>query len=312
MPSLRELGDSNAVENKYVDRVVFYVEGEDDSKLFKVYLLKPFLPSVEIKIPSTLGGGYQAVMRRVQDERTVNKKIFGIVDGEALLPLGHVAAYRDLFGASDWIVIPEFEGIYFIPCWELENLLYSRDILPPGLIALQPVARLTQWTERTVKNVILAEALRLSELSSLNLALMAESYGVIRAETKSEIDKRHDLLREIEAEVARLERSDPVKRRYEEWREFFRNLLRTSPTRDHMYDEFVSRVDGKALSIRLRRRLRILNRLLSVVRSRADKIIELSRAALPWCRAMGKVTAGWEPIRPKRCSLLVSLEPTAL
>lgn len=257
MPSLRELGDSNAVENKYVDRIVFYVEGEDDSNLFRVYLLKPYLPAVEIKIPSALGGGYQAVMQRVQDERTVNNKIFGIVDGEALLPLGHVSAFQDLFGTSDWIVVPEFDGIYFIPCWELENLLYSRDILPSGLIALQPVARLTDLSERAVKNMILAEAFRLSELSSLNLALIAESCGVVRAETKTGINRRHELRREIEAEIESLEQSHSVKLRYEEWRSFFRNLLRNSPTRDHIYDEFISRVDGKALSIRLRQRLRI-------------------------------------------------------
>ena len=41
-----------------------------------------------------------------------------------------------------------------------------------------------------------------------------------------------------------------------------------------------------------------MNRLLSVVRSRTDKIIELSRAALTVPR-YGKVTAWWESIRSK-------------
>ena len=40
MPSLRDLGDSDAVDNKYIDRIVFYVEGQDDKNLLTVYLMK--------------------------------------------------------------------------------------------------------------------------------------------------------------------------------------------------------------------------------------------------------------------------------
>ncbi len=257
MPNLRELGDSNAVDNKYVDRIVFYVEGEDDKSLLTVYLLKHYVSKVEVKTPSALGSGYLGVIQRVSQERGMNGKIFGIVDGEALLPLGHVSIYKEMFGGWNWITLPKFDGIYFIPCWEIENLLYIRDILPQTLIALQPVSKLSRLTERSVENIILTEAFRLSELSSLNLALLAESYDTIRAETKSNIEKRHDLLTEIGTTIASLDKAHLVKNGYDNWRQFFRELLRGSRTRDKIYDEFISRVDGKALSIRLSKKLNV-------------------------------------------------------
>ena len=256
MPSLMELGDSDAVDNKYVDRIVFYVEGNDDKNLFAVYLMKHCVSKVEIKTTSTLGGGYGAVISRVNDERIGNKNIFGIVDGEALLPLGHISEYKDMFGGSDWISVSQFDGIYFLPCWEIENLLCVRDILPATLIAQMPVSQLTEWTERAIENVVLIEAFRLSELSALNLALLAESHPIVKAETKSSIAKRRDLLAEIENIIAPLTQACLVRNRYHKWREFFRDLLRESSTRDEIYDAFVSRVDGKALFVRLKRRLR--------------------------------------------------------
>ena len=162
-----------------------------------------------------------------------------------------------MFRGWDWISIPEFEGIYFMPCWEIENLLFIRNILPQTLIALQPVPKLSDWTERSIENIILKEAFRLSELSSLNLALLEESCETIKAETKSNIERRRDLHVEIKTTIAQLDKAHLVKCKYDNWKDFFRELLRNSRTQDKVYDEFISRVDGKALSIRLNKKLKV-------------------------------------------------------
>lgn len=254
MPSLSKLGDSDAVENKYIDRFILYVEGEDDRKILSIYLLQGYAQDIEIKVPSKLGGGGNSVIDRVQDERSANRKIFGIVDGDVLLAKGHFAHYREAFGTSDWIQDSEHEGIYFLPGWEIENILYSKRILPQTILDLQPVKKLQKWTLRVVENGVMREAFRLSELAALNLALLEECYPTIRAQTMTETVNRRKLHREIENYISNLENAESIMARFAEWRCFFRSLLPDNCNRDVIYEQFVSRVDGKALGIMLQKR----------------------------------------------------------
>ena len=254
MPSLSQLGDSDAVENKYVDRVVLYVEGEDDMNIFSLYFLQEHAEKIEVKTPSELGGGGNSVIKRVHQEREVNQKVFGVVDGDILLTNGHHTPYKEEFGNWGWIQKSEHQGIYFLPCWEIENILYGRRILPQAIINLQPVKRLGTWKLRSVESVIIREAFRLSELAALNLALIEYSYPIVRAQTKTEIATRNALHQELERYISTLEHADTIGKRYSEWRKFFRTLLPPDCDRSVIYSQFVSRVDGKALGIRLQKK----------------------------------------------------------
>ena len=267
MPSLRQLGDSDAVENKYVDRVVLYVEGEDDRNIFSVYLLQQYAEKIEIKTPSELGGGGNSVIDRVQQERAVNRKIFGIVDGDVLLTKGHLTPFKESFGHADWIQNSEHEGIYFFPCWEMENFLYGKGILPEAIFNLQPVKKLRTWTLRSIENVIIREAIRLSELAALNLALLERSYPTLKPETKTQVANRNELRSEIRKFISSLDDADEIGKRYADWRRFFRSLLPNHYDRDVIYKHFVSRVDGKALGIMFKKRFAIQRDIRSLLAS---------------------------------------------
>lgn len=267
MPSLSQLGDSDAVENKYVDRVILYVEGEDDRNIFSFYLLQQYEDKIEIKTPSVLGGGGNSVINRVNQERAVNQKVFGIVDGDVLLTKGHLTPFKESFGHSDWIQNSEYEGIYFFPCWEMENVLYGKRILPHAIINLQPVKNLRTWTLRSIENGIIREAFRLSELAALNLALLERSYQTVKPETKTQIANRNELRREILKYIGSLDDADAIGDRYAEWRRFFRTLLPNDCDRDVIYKQFVSRVDGKALGIMLKKRFAIQRDIRSLLAS---------------------------------------------
>ena len=257
MPSLRELGDSDAVENKYTDRFVFYVEGEDDKNLLAFVLLGKYASEIEVKVPSTLGSGYRMVIERVTNERTVNGKVFGIVDGEALLVLGHLCAYKKKFGREEWISVEDCDGIFFTPCWELENLLVVRDVLAETVRSLQPVRNLAAFNEKRIRNMVIREAFRLSEWSCFNLALLSENDDLLRGETVTDIDSRRELVERIVTVIENRKNAHQMAETFDGWRAFFRRLLRGAHRRDDMYDAFVSRIDGKALLVRLRRKLNI-------------------------------------------------------
>ncbi len=124
MPGLDALGDPSALLNRYLDKVVVYVEGEGDQRLFARIVGPDIADRLEFQTPVTDGGGCRTVIKRVQDERPSNNKIFGLVDGETAVELGGIMDFvgcrKHLFaltsgGASD--------GIIFLAGHELENLI---------------------------------------------------------------------------------------------------------------------------------------------------------------------------------------------
>ncbi len=283
MPSLRDIGDSEAVDNKYVDRIVFYVEGPEDQSLFKTYLLSQYLHVAEVKTPKDLGSGYAAVIHRVQQERIGNEKIFGLVDGDALVMLGLVEKYWEYFGEGKWIHTSQFDGIFFFPCWELENMLCDKEILPGTLIAAQPVWRLTWRSERIVKNIVLREALFLSEISAMNIALAAGGGSIIRAETKTGTSLRVTLRQELLEILRGQTGAREVWQIYCQYRRIFIRLIRSSRSRDELYEKLVSRVDGKALLIRVKREMKVgqdIRSLLAYNYSKNGKAIKFFRELL--------------------------------
>lgn len=252
MPNFKDIGDAEAVGNSYVDRLIFYVEGDDDQNLFSKFFFRGKTGDVEVKQPPGLAGGFHAVLDRVSKERPTNAKIFGILDGEALLALGEFSLYRDLCNGSDWIWPPSKDGIVLFPCWEIENVLFRRSLLVPNLYAWVWRDRHAGWTESRVLRVLLIEIFRLTEVAAFNCALHQAGKDPIRAETKNALASRRDVLENLYAEIAGFPNSWIVKTHFENWRSFFRSLLTIPPKREACYDEFMNRVDGKALLVRIR------------------------------------------------------------
>ena len=124
MPSLDALGDPSALVNKYLDKVIVYVEGDGDQRLFGRIIGPDVADQLEFQTPVTDGGGCRAVIKRVQAERLSNSKIFGLVDGETAVELGGVAEFvkcrKHLFVLP---AIGRADGVIFLSGHELENLI---------------------------------------------------------------------------------------------------------------------------------------------------------------------------------------------
>lgn len=253
MPNFEQLGDSGCVDNKYLSRIILYVEGTTERTLLGPFLLNDFKAQIEVDVPSESGSGYKSVLNRVKTEREVNKDVYGMIDGDVLLLEGHFSEFITEFGKPKLIAHPNHEGIYCLPCWEFENLLSIQEVLPETIRTLQTVKDLRDWNERRAKGKILREAFRLSELSSLNLALLSQSRAgdVVAERTKSQIRKRRDLVAEVDSFIDSLEGSELVRKGYEHWRAFFRQFLKQYSSREEWYEQFVSRVKGKVLLDRL-------------------------------------------------------------
>jgi hypothetical protein len=123
MPSLRSIGDSVELDNRYIDKCVVYVEGDDDEGLWKFIIGLDVGDRIEFKVPLSMGSGYEVVHDRVRKERPGNPKIYGLLDGEAAASFGQIGR---LINAADSEIIfeldsPELEGILFLVEHEVEN-----------------------------------------------------------------------------------------------------------------------------------------------------------------------------------------------
>lgn len=136
MVNLAQVSDTQISQNIYLDRLIVYVEGEDDVEIFQrlipgrttdVLFTKPVEhdPAGDVEEQ----GGCEAVVRKVAEERAIRSnpdRCIGIVD-------------RDIFfGRKLWDLLFEEDddeylrkhglgdGIYPLTHWEIENFLIER------------------------------------------------------------------------------------------------------------------------------------------------------------------------------------------
>ncbi len=119
MPDISDIGDPEELENRYLDKVIVYVEGEPDEKAYWAMLGPDVAHCLELKVPPTTG--HEGVTNQVAEERPTNPKIFGLLDGEEAATFGgmeHFIACEDPI-----FEIPGADGLLFILGHELENIL---------------------------------------------------------------------------------------------------------------------------------------------------------------------------------------------
>jgi len=116
--------DPSALLNRYLDKTIIYVEGDGDQRLFTRIVGPDVADQLEFRTPKVSGGGCSVVIKRVEDERPTNRKVFGLVDGETAVGLGGMGAFlacrKNLFNLSG---VAQADGILFLAGHELENLI---------------------------------------------------------------------------------------------------------------------------------------------------------------------------------------------
>ena len=251
MPSLSSIGDVEAVDNRFIRKIVFYVEGRDDQVLLQRYVLKDFHSIVEIKQPREEGSGYHNVIRRVSSERERNPRIFGVVDGETLLALGKVREFIELSNCRDWIEFDEVDGVFFCPCWELENFFLSSRALEAVIPHMGHIRSIARFSMKKFRLVLIWEAVRLAIWATLNFALAGCGKSLVKAETRTNVEG----ISKIRREVRNLQQANLIpKTAIVHWRRLLADKVDYSEERYRLYDQLLGRIDGKALYIRIRRK----------------------------------------------------------
>jgi hypothetical protein len=124
MPSLSEVGNEDDLENRYLDKVIVYVEGPDDERVFHRLLGFNFAERLEFKAPLEAGSGCGVVLNEVGRQRAKgNRKIYGLLDGEAAAAVGQLNALLDNEAFLFSVAKPELDGILFLAEHEVENIL---------------------------------------------------------------------------------------------------------------------------------------------------------------------------------------------
>lgn len=130
MPRFSEIGDSTAVNNRYADKVVVYVEAEDDVTAFYGITGKSIREYLEFLESREIGGGSESVIAQVRADRPTNPKVFGLVDGEAAATFGGTDQLIDCADRFFQIDRPELDGVLFLAEYEMENILLLYGDLP--------------------------------------------------------------------------------------------------------------------------------------------------------------------------------------
>ena len=123
MPDISTFGDVEELDNRYIDKSVVYVEGEDDQKVWEHIVGSDVADKLEFKVPLQAGAGYKAVLKRVREERLQNPNVHGLLDGEVAAEYGAVEQLINCTKTIFTLDCKEFEGIIFMSFHELENVL---------------------------------------------------------------------------------------------------------------------------------------------------------------------------------------------
>lgn len=125
MPSLSSIKDTTALKQRYVNKVIVYVESASDANLFRTIVGPKFHEYIQFETPPEKGTGCGPARDFVAKYRKDNLRIYALLDGEAAV------AENDGFEAfvkSDAAVfaLQNPEGILFLADHEAENILFRQ------------------------------------------------------------------------------------------------------------------------------------------------------------------------------------------
>lgn len=123
MPDIAEFQDPDDLDNRYVGKIIVYVEGVGDKNVWEQVAGSQLSHLLEFKLPDQEGSGSQKVLNEVKKRRATNDKIFGLLDGEEAARFGEAEKLINCTDLFFQLQIGDCEGILFLGAHELENIL---------------------------------------------------------------------------------------------------------------------------------------------------------------------------------------------
>ncbi|URK89511.1 ATP-binding protein (plasmid) [Rhizobium sp. RCAM05350] len=155
MANLSQISDTAELDNKYIGKVVVYVEAESDANLFEVLVGPGHAERIEFKTTPEGGNGCGPTTARVKRERVTNRKVFGLIDGEAATS-SHLGFEKMLSCVEPTFVVddPELEGVLFLADHEAENILLRHSDVCHFIVNDTPLAGMKSRTADEVRKYI--------------------------------------------------------------------------------------------------------------------------------------------------------------
>ncbi|MEN8219644.1 MAG: hypothetical protein ABFS56_25490 [Pseudomonadota bacterium] len=130
MASFKQLQENESIDNAYTNKVVVYLESEEDLQIIKERWFFDEGKEIEFKsVDSGQGGGCTQVINRVKNERDKGITAFGIVDRDALMREEKWELWWEIDEQQFKQAKPFGDYILVLRRWELENYLLSPEEL---------------------------------------------------------------------------------------------------------------------------------------------------------------------------------------
>jgi hypothetical protein len=130
MASFKQLQENENIDNAYTNKVVVYLESEEDLQIIKERWFFDEGKEMEFKsVDSGQGGGCIQVISRVKTERDKGITAFGIVDRDALMREEKWDLWWEIDDQQFKQAKPFGDYILVLRRWELENYLLSPEEL---------------------------------------------------------------------------------------------------------------------------------------------------------------------------------------
>jgi hypothetical protein len=122
MPRLSEIGDTEAIDNRYARKVIVYVEAETDATIFYGLTEPGIREFLEFKTPTSLLRGGGAVAEEVKLRRAQYSRTYGLIDGEEAAKYGAIDTLLNC-RTTMFTLEQADEGLIFLGQHEAENVL---------------------------------------------------------------------------------------------------------------------------------------------------------------------------------------------
>lgn len=248
MANLSQISDPDELDNKYSGKVIVYVEAQSDANLFDVLVGPGHAERIEFKITPDGSGGSGPTKARVKLERYGNKKVFGLVDGEAAASTLHgfermLECVEPIFTLDD----PELDGVMFLADHEAENILLRHTDVCHYVVADTTLIGMHGRKAGEVRDFINAIVDRyfssaLCKYTSARLHTANSITGILDSRMFFEDHSRTDFLRLLQAKVKAADCS------WEDFRAELKTLLRLVKARFDTLEDALKSEERKRLS----------------------------------------------------------------
>lgn len=123
MPDFNQLRSKNELESLYLGKVIVVVEDDSDAELYQRLIGPGKGEFLEFQVPHEKGTGCGAVKNSVMTQREKNKRVYGLLDGEASVSHGGYAKFREC--THTFFEVDGLDGLMFLAEYEVENILIN-------------------------------------------------------------------------------------------------------------------------------------------------------------------------------------------